>query len=152
MEILFFKLNNKITGLFAKYMQEVVINTDPVPFLPVSDHIDRLMVHKGRIYGLIDLVKFFDMKHENGKPGEIILVKYKEVEFGIIVEKVIQKLNVAKNRIVPPGEKSFLPIEYIGHECKVGNRRVPVIAPSKILLQKNIRDLWYDKEAFGNRK
>ncbi|MFC1492651.1 chemotaxis protein CheW [candidate division KSB1 bacterium] len=146
MEILFFKLNNKITGIFAKYLQEVVTNADPVPFLPVSDFLDRLLVHKGRVYGLIDLLKFFSLPVKNGSTGEIILLKYKEIEFGLIVERVIQKLNVAQKRIVPPATKTFIPAEYIGYECKVGNRSVPILSPPKLLSQKNIKELWYDPE------
>ncbi|MCP4724526.1 MAG: chemotaxis protein CheW [bacterium] len=151
MEILFFKLNNKITGIFAKYLQEVVINADPVPFLPVSDIIDRLLVHKGRIFGLVDLLKFFSLPDKNGSAGEIILLKYKEIEFGVVVEKVIQRLNVAQKRITPPASKTFIPAEFVGYECKVGKRSVPIISPPKILLQKNLKDLWYDQQLFENK-
>jgi chemotaxis signal transduction protein len=152
MEILFFKLNNKITGIFSKYLQEVVVNADPVPFLPVSDYIDHLLVHKGKIYGLIDLMKFFALPEMNGKAGEIIILKYKQVEFGFIVQKVIQKLNVAKRRIIQPSSDTFIPSEFVGYECKVGSKSVPILSTPKILLQRNIKELWYDRKLFEIRK
>ncbi|MFC1564494.1 chemotaxis protein CheW [candidate division KSB1 bacterium] len=151
MEILFFKLNNKLSGIFAEYLQEVVINAEPVPFLPVSDYVDRLLVHQGRVIGLIDLKKFFSFRRTVDSSGEIILVRYKEIEFGFIVDRVVQKLKVAKNRLSTPGKSPFIPIDYVGCDCKVGNRTVPIISPSKILLHKDLKNLWFSREFVENK-
>jgi chemotaxis signal transduction protein len=140
-EILFFRIGNRVAGVETQILEEVVHSPGILPYLPISSYIKEMYVSKGRPIGIIDLGEFVSV-NGNAINKDLLLLRENDISFGIKVNKIVQVRPVSESKFVPPDKSTFIPEELLGSFCKVKNMMIPIISPGKILRHPDIEPLW----------
>lgn len=145
-EILFFRIGDRVAGVETQYLEEVVHSPGLFPYLPISPYIKEMFVNRGKPIGIIDLSSFVSL---NGKAinNDLILLYASDISFGIKINKIVQVRPVSESKIVPPDDNTFLPEELLDSACKVKRMMIPIISPEKILHHPEIEPLWNNRKS-----
>ena len=144
-EILFFRICDRVAGVETQYLEEVVHSPGLFPYLLISTYIKEMFVNRGKPIGIIDLSSFVSL---NGKAinNDLILLYASDISFGIKINKIVQVRPVSESKIVSPDDNTFLPEELLDSSCKVKRMMIPIISLEKILHHPEIEPLWNNRK------
>ena len=145
MEVLFFRLGNRVAGIPTRNIRIVLYNKETVPFLPLSENVQEMLVNQGRAVGVIDLHMLTGQQWKNPQKKDIILLKHDGMEFALSVRKILLTRNLKKNQIRDADSSYFIPEELQLCACNVGSKSFPIFSEKKILKHPDIKALWFKK-------
>ncbi|MFC1555647.1 chemotaxis protein CheW [candidate division KSB1 bacterium] len=145
MEVLFFRLGNRVAGIPTRNIRIVLYNKETVPFLPLSEHVKEMLVNQGRAVGVVDLHTLTGVNWKNPQKKDIILLETDGIEYGLSVRKILLTRKLKKDQIRDADSSYSIPEMLQLCACDVGNKTFPIFSEKKILKHKDIKKLWYKK-------
>ncbi|OQB14390.1 MAG: Chemotaxis protein CheW [Firmicutes bacterium ADurb.Bin193] len=103
---LLFSVDNEIFGIDLKYVIEIVGMHDitPVPKLP--DYIKGIINLRGNIYPVMDIrMRFKNKPTEYTARTSVVILNYRDVCLGVIVDNAIEVATITSEEILPPPRK-----------------------------------------------
>ncbi|MFC1729880.1 chemotaxis protein CheW [candidate division KSB1 bacterium] len=142
MEILFFRIANRIAAIETGNIQEVLHNKDTIPFLPISRYVKKMVVNRGKVIGVIDLGTLFSLPDKPRSLQEYILMSCSGISFCLATKKILVVRRLSKKFIKPAVSGLFIPEKFIGNVCVIGQKTYPILSEKKILEYPDIKVLW----------
>lgn len=109
-----FQINGNDYAIESNFIQEVILVKDilEIPFTP--EYVIGVFNLRGKIFSLIDIKNFLSFgKKELNESDSIIIVSNQDIEFGIIIDKVIEVRNIDYETIQNFENSSGLDDRYI---------------------------------------
>ena len=121
-QYLIFSVGEELYGIEIKYVTEIIgiQSITRVPELP--DHIKGIINLRGRIIPVMDVrLRFKKEEVAYNDRTCVIVVDFRNISVGLIVDSVSEVLSIAENDIIPPPELTGAGSRYISGIGKVGN-------------------------------
>lgn len=127
-----FRLATEKYGLESAFVREVYPLKELTPLPGVPPFVLGIVNVRGQILSVIDLKKFFNLPEKGlGQLNKLIILRKKQMEFGILADEILGARSVALDAIqAPPPTVSGVGAEYLRG---VTSERVILLDAEKIL-------------------
>lgn len=132
-----FKSGNEYFGLKIQYVNEIIVFQEVTAIPESEDYIKGLINLRGKIIPVIDVrLRFRQEPFEYDDRTCIIIINVKNTVVGLIVEKIAEVVEIAKNNILPSptlGRADKGQNRYVYAIGKVGDSVKLLLDPDKLL-------------------
>ena len=132
-----FKSGNEYFGLKIQYVNEIIVFQEVTAIPESEDYIKGLINLRGKIIPVIDVrLRFKQEPFEYDDRTCIIIINVKNTVVGLIVEKIAEVVEIAKNNILPSptlGRADKGQNRYVYAIGKVGDSVKLLLDPDKLL-------------------
>jgi len=137
MEILLFKLNNKIYGIELKYCKEIELLKNITHIVYKSEnfkyYIEGICNLRGEIITLINLKKLFQLNNSQFNEYLLIRLNIKKEKIGILIDEVIDIISIESSQIdYSKGHLSSDLLRYIKFTVLVNHNPVLILNPENL--------------------
>ena len=142
-KFLTFRLDNEVFGIEIKYVTEI-IDVQPITYVPqVPDYVKGIINLRGKIIPVIDIrLRFKKEPKEYNERTCIVVIDFKDITIGLIVDCVVEVIKISDDNIVPPPNyKAGFHNPYIKGVGKVGNEVDLLLDCEKIIASEEISAL-----------
>jgi purine-binding chemotaxis protein CheW len=142
-KFLTFRLDNEVFGIEIKYVTEI-IDVQPITYVPqVPDYVKGIINLRGKIIPVIDIrLRFKKEPKEYNERTCIVVIDFKDITIGLIVDCVVEVIKISDDNIVPPPNyKAGFNNPYIKGVGKVGNEVDLLLDCEKIIASEEINAL-----------
>ncbi|MDO8453624.1 MAG: chemotaxis protein CheW [Sulfurimonas sp.] len=105
-ELIYFRIENEIYAIEASVVDEVHKFKEPTPIPFTPSHICGVFYLRGRFVSLVSLINFLGIGEQRRDSScSILLLSDEKIEFGIIVDEVLEQKKLSKSEIqeIPSG-------------------------------------------------
>lgn len=147
-----FELAGTTYGIASRFVQqmEMLENLTPVPNAP--EWIEGVMFSRGQVIPAVNLRKRFGFNGaEKDLRTRVIVVKYLERVFGLIVDTAREYIYIPEETIQPPPESiSGLSGRYLDGIARLDDRIILIFNISEIIQRDDINKTISDTEKINN--
>lgn len=102
-ELALFQIKDTIYGINTRYVQEINQNTHITVVHRAPDYVRGVINLRGEIVTVIDLRKKFLIKAVDiNDEMQVVVVRYKEENIGLLVDSMLDVVSVKQEEIAPP--------------------------------------------------
>jgi purine-binding chemotaxis protein CheW len=137
LEIIEFRLASETYGIESMFVREIHTLKDFTPLPGVPAFVLGIANVRGQILSVVDLKKFFNLPDKGlGELNKVIILRNKQMEFGILADAVLGTRSVPQEAIQPPpATVTGIGAEYLRGVTK---ERVIILDAQKILDDEKI--------------
>ncbi|MCX6052308.1 MAG: chemotaxis protein CheW [Campylobacterales bacterium] len=106
LELIYFKIDDEIYAIEASVVSEIHKFKEPMPIPFTPSYICGVFYLRGRFISLVSLVNFLGIgEQKRDSSHSILLLSSESMEFGIMVDEVLEKKKLSKQEIqeIPSG-------------------------------------------------
>lgn len=102
-ELALFQIKETIYGIDTRFVQEINQNTRITVVHRSPDYVRGVINLRGEIVTVIDLRKKFGLRSiEINEDMQVVVVRYKEEDIGLLVDSMLDVISVWQKEISPP--------------------------------------------------
>lgn len=131
---LLFNLSEEKYAIESKYISEVIYIKDITSLPSTPDFLLGIINIRGKIFSVIDIRKFFGLPNKGlTNLNKVIVLKYEDIEFGILVDEIIGNKNINIQTL----QKNITSVTDIPESFIQGISHSDIIVLDIIMLLKN---------------
>jgi len=102
-ELALFQIKETIYGVDTRYVQEINQNTRITVVHRSPDYVRGVINLRGEIVTVIDLREKFGLRSiEINEDMQVVVVRYKEEDIGLLVDSMLDVISVRQGEVSPP--------------------------------------------------
>ena len=137
-----FKSGNEYFGLKIEYVNEIIVFQEITEIPESEDYIKGLINLRGKIIPVIDVrIRFKQEPFEYNDRTCIIVINYKDIVVGLIVEKIAEVVEIPEENILPSptiGKADKSQNKYVYAIGKVGDAVKLLLDPDRRLNDEDL--------------
>ena len=137
-----FKSGNEYFGLKIEYVNEIIVFQEITEIPESEDYIKGLINLRGKIIPVIDVrIRFKQEPFEYNDRTCIIVINYKDIVVGLIVEKIAEVVEIPEENILPSptiGKADKSQNKYVYAIGKVGDAGKLLLDPDRLLNDEDL--------------
>lgn len=137
-----FKSGNEYFGLKIEYVNEIIVFQEITEIPESEDYIKGLINLRGKIIPVIDVrIRFKQEPFEYNDRTCIIVINYKDIVVGLIVEKIAEVVEIPEENILPSptiGKADKSQNKYVYAIGKVGDAVKLLLDPNRLLNDEDL--------------
>ena len=137
-----FKSGNEYFGIKIEYVNEIIVFREITEIPESEDYIKGLINLRGKIIPVIDVrIRFKQEPFEYNDRTCIIVINYKDIVVGLIVEKIAEVVEIPEENILPSptiGKADKSQNKYVYAIGKVGDAVKLLLDPDRLLNDEDL--------------